>query len=242
MKTLIIIPAYNEALNLPGVVGDIRFNCPEADILVVNDCSFDNTLEVLEELDIPFLNLPVNLGIGGAVQSGFKYAVDNGYDIAVQFDGDGQHDASYISALVGPVAAGNADMTVGSRFIDNQGFQSSAMRRFGINFLSGLIKSLSGSDIKDVTSGMRAFSRPLFTYFAGNYAQDYPEPEAVLSAGLIGAEIVEIPVVMKERQNGKSSISSFGSIYYMLKVTLSLIFSRFFSKSGCARFDSPDFG
>lgn len=226
MKSLIIVPAFNEEQNLPGVVKDLRKNCPESDILAVNDCSTDDTLQVLEEQNILFLNLPVNLGIGGAVQSGYKYAVENGYDIAVQFDGDGQHDAKYVKALMEPIETGTADLVIGSRFIEKQGFQSSGMRRFGINFLSGLIFFLAGVRVKDVTSGMRATNRKLFSYFAEHYAQDYPEPEAVMCAGLTGARITEIPVKMKERAHGKSSIKSFGSVYYMLKVTLALLFDR----------------
>lgn len=226
MKTLIIIPAYNEELNIPGVIADLRKNCPENDILVVNDCSFDNTLKVARELGVRVLDLSVNLGIGGAVQSGYKYALKNNYDVAVQFDGDGQHDAKYIEKLLEPVKSGEADFVIGSRFIDKQGFQSSGIRRIGINFLSWLISILAGVKVKDVTSGMRAANRKMFSYFADNYAQDYPEPEAVMSAGLCGARITEVPVVMKERANGKSSIKSFGSAYYMLKVTLSLIFDR----------------
>ena len=232
MKTLIIIPAYNEELNLPAVVAELREHAPFADILAVNDCSFDATAATLEKLEVPYLDLKVNLGIGGAVQSGFKYAAANGYDIAVQFDGDGQHDARYIKDLIAPVESGKADMVIGSRFIDGEGFQSSAMRRVGIGFLSSVIRSLAKTDVKDVTSGMRAFSKRIFTYFSENYAQDYPEPEAVLTAGLIGAVIKEIPVRMRERQNGESSISSFGSVYYMIKVTLAMFFSKVFRNKG----------
>lgn len=226
MKILVIIPAYNEEGNIENVIKDLRENCPEADYLVVNDCSTDSTETVLEGMGANHVRLPINLGIGGAVQTGFRYAFENGYDYAVQFDGDGQHDATYISAILRPLVDGEADMSVGSRFVESEGFQSTAMRRFGINFLSRLIKTLCGVEVKDVTSGMRAFNSKLIALFAREYAQDYPEPEAVLSAGIHGARIVEIPVRMRERQSGKSSISPMKSAYYMIKVTLALLFSE----------------
>ena len=232
MKILVIIPAYNEELNIPYVIDDLRKNAPFADILAVNDCSFDKTDEVLTSLGVNHLNLCVNLGIGGAVQAGFKYAVQNDYDICIQFDGDGQHDARYIKDLIVPIETENADMVIGSRFIDKEGFQSSAMRRVGINFLSSLCRSFGKVDVKDVTSGFRAFSRRMFTFFAERYAQDYPEPEAVMVAGVYKANIKEVPVEMRARQNGESSISSFGSAYYMIKVSLALIFTRIFMDKG----------
>ena len=232
MKTLVIIPAYNEELNIPYVVDDLRKNAPFADVLAVNDCSYDNTDAVLTELGVNHLNLCNNLGIGGGVQAGFKYAVRNGYDICVQFDGDGQHDAKYIKDLIAPIKNENIDMVIGSRFIDKEGFQSSVMRRVGIKFLSSLCRSFGRVDIKDVTSGFRAFSKKMFTFFAERYAQDYPEPEAVMVAGVYKAKIKEVPVEMKARRSGESSISSFGSAYYMIKVSLALVFTRIFMDKG----------
>ena len=228
MKTVIIIPAYNEAENIENVLNDISKNCPGVDTVVINDCSTDATVETLERLGARYISLPVNLGIGGGVQTGYIFARDNGYDIAVQFDGDGQHDAGYLHDLIEPLERGEADIAIGSRFIEKEGFQSTAMRRFGISFLSGLIRTISGVSVKDVTSGMRAANRKMIEFFADNYAQDYPEPEAVLASGLAGAKIVEVPVKMRDRLGGESSISPLKSVYYMIKVTLAIILSGLF--------------
>ena len=223
MNTLIIIPAYNEAENLPAVLDDLRRFCPEAVPLIINDCSTDDTPAILLNLGVDYLSLPVNLGIGGGVQAGYRYALTNGFDAAVQFDGDGQHMAEYVRSLLEPLENGQADFVIGSRFLEKVGYQSSAMRRFGIRFLSRLIYRLCGLRVLDVTSGMRAANREMIAFFAEHYAQDYPEPEAILSAGLRGARIMEIPVRMRERQGGKSSINRLRSAYYMVKVTLALL-------------------
>lgn len=225
-KILIIIPAYNEEKNIVRTVQDIERNVPDADYIVINDCSVDSTKEILCSNDAYYLDLPVNLGIGGGVQTGYRYALEYGYDIAIQFDGDGQHDARYIQKLIEPILNSQADMVIGSRFIENEGFQSSALRRLGINFLSTLIWILCGIRIRDVTSGMRAVNQKMISEFAQNYAQDYPEPEAILAAGLLGAKIVEVPVRMHERQGGTSSINALRSVYYMIKVSISLILTR----------------
>jgi len=226
MRTLIIIPAYNEAKNITAVVAELHANAPWADYVIVNDCSTDETARICTENQFNMISLPVNLGIGGGVQTGYRYALSQNYDIAVQFDGDGQHMAEYIGDLVAPIESGQADITIGSRFIKKEGFQSSSMRRLGISFLSGLINILCGVKVRDVTSGMRAVNREMIAFFADNYAQDYPEPEAILASGLKGAHIIEIPVKMRERQSGISSINPIRSIYYMLKVSLALIISR----------------
>ncbi|WP_125116832.1 glycosyltransferase family 2 protein [Agathobaculum sp. Marseille-P7918] len=226
MKILIIIPAYNEEENIFNTIQDIRFKAPNVGYIVINDCSKDGTKAVLKENNIPYLDLPINLGIGGGVQAGYLYAMEHDYDIAIQFDGDGQHDALYIKDLIAPIESGQADVVIGSRFIEKKGFQSSTMRRMGINFLSGLIELLCSVKVKDVTSGMRAVNKKMICEFAQNYAQDYPEPEAILAAGLMGARIVEVPVCMHERQNGVSSINTLKSVYYMIKVSLALIIER----------------
>ena len=226
MKTLVIIPAFNEQDNIRHTLQDLADNGPAVDLLVVNDCSLDGTRKILEETGTPHLNLPINLGIGGGVQAGYRYARDNGYDIAVQFDGDGQHDAAHLAALIAPVAAGEADVAVGSRFVTHEGFQSSSARRFGIHFLSWLIRLLCGVKVLDVTSGMRAVNRRFVLEYAEHYAQDYPEPEALLYAGLKGAVIREVPVHMRQRMNGKSSISALKSVYYMVKVSLALLMGK----------------
>ena len=223
---LIIIPAYNEAENIIQTIQDIESHLPDASYVVVNDCSRDNTRETLKQYGARYLDLPVNLGIGGGVQTGYRYALEQGYDIAVQFDGDGQHDAAYIKDLIAPIESGRADVTIGSRFLEKEGFQSSAMRRLGIRFLSSLIHLLCGVKVKDVTSGMRAVNRNMIKEFSENYAQDYPEPEAILAAGLMRARIQEVPVRMRERQGGTSSINALRSMYYMIKVSIALVITR----------------
>ena len=225
-KVLVIIPCYNEEDNIVNTVENLRAECPEVDFLVVNDCSTDSSAELLRKHHYPFLDLPVNLGIGGGVQCGYRYARANGYDVAVQMDGDGQHDPAYLMQVVQPVLDGKLDMCIGSRFIKCEGFQTSFMRRVGIRFLSWLIHILCGQRILDVTSGFRATGPQLTAYFAEHYASDYPEPEAILAATLAGFRVGEAPVVMKERQGGVSSIRSFKSAYYMIKVSLSLIIDR----------------
>lgn len=223
---LVIIPCYNEEANIRRVVERLVQTCPEVDYLVVNDASTDRSEAILRENGFSHVTLPVNLGIGGGVQTGYRYAVENGYRIAVQMDGDGQHDPAYLAAVVEPVAAGKLDMCIGSRFVTREGFQSSPLRRFGINFLSGLIVLLSGKRVHDVTSGFRATGPAMTAYFANHYAADYPEPEAILSATLSGFSVGEVPVVMEERMGGVSSIRSFKSAYFMIKVSFSLLVNR----------------
>lgn len=226
MKTLIIIPAYNEQNTLAALIDDIQEKCPETDYLVVNDCSVDGTREVLKNMGATYVSAPVNLGIGGAVQTGYKYALKEGYDIAIQVDGDGQHDVSYVKDMVSLIEKDEADVIIGSRFIEKEGFQSSGARRMGIRFLSGLIRMMSGTRIKDVTSGFRAVNRRYIEVFAENYPDDYPEPEVIVISALSGARIKEIPVIMRERTDGVSSINMKRSVYYMIKVSIAIILCR----------------
>lgn len=226
MRILIIIPAYNEEKNIVNVVNRINSLNMQIDYLVVNDCSTDNTLECLKNNGIDYISLPINLGIGGGVQTGYKYALENGYDIAIQHDGDGQHDPMYFKDVLEPIITNEADIVIGSRFIEKQGFQSSAIRRVGIALLSKLIEISCGVKVKDVTSGYRAVNRKYLSFYANDYPSDYPEPEAIVSASLRGARIKEVPVIMNERQNGVSSINLIKSIYYMVKVSLSIIICR----------------
>lgn len=226
MKTLVIIPCYNESQNICQVVENLRAACPQVDYLVVNDCSTDNSVEILRAQGYNYLDLPVNLGIGGGVQCGYRYARGHGYDVTVQMDGDGQHDPAYLEAVIAPVAEGRLDMCIGSRFITKEGFQTSFLRRVGIRFLSGMIWLLTGRHVRDVTSGYRACGKALTNLFADQYAQDYPEPEAILRSVVAGYRVGEVPVVMAERQGGVSSIRAFKSIYYMIKVSLSLVIYR----------------
>ncbi len=225
-KVLIIIPVYNEAENIEKVVDNLILNYPQYDYIVVNDGSSDTTRDICRKRGYQYLNLTINLGIGGAVQTGYKYAQDKGYDIAVQMDGDGQHDIAYLEKMLPVLESGEADIVIGSRFIDKEGFQSSFFRRLGIKFLSGLIWIFTGKKIKDVTSGFRVVNKRFIDIYARYYSMDYPEPEAIISAIMNRGKIKEIPVVMQERISGDSSINLLRSAYYMVKVTLAIIVCR----------------
>lgn len=226
MKILIIIPAYNEQKNLEHVIGNLQSAVPDMDYLIINDCSRDDTEKLCKEKGYNFISLPINLGIGGGVQTGYKYAWEYGYDIAVQHDGDGQHDPEYMKAVIDPLLRGQADIAIGSRFLERKGFQSSAFRRLGIKFLSSLVWLCCGAKVKDVTSGFRAVNREYIRFYAEEYPSDYPEPEAIVTASLNGARIKEVPVMMRERENGVSSINLKKSVYYMIKVSVAIIVCR----------------
>ena len=226
VKILIIIPCYNEEENLERVVARLKKEAPQVDFLIVNDCSTDSSAAICKANGWRFLDLPTNLGIGGGVQSGYQYAAANDYDITVQMDGDGQHDPAYLEAVLAPVIAGELDMAVGSRFITKEGFQTSFMRRLGIRIISATIRMLCGARVLDVTSGFRACNKALTAFYARHYAQDYPEPEAIVSAVLNGYRVGEVPVVMQERMGGVSSINLLRSVYYMIKVPLALLVYR----------------
>lgn len=234
MKKLIIIPAYNEVDSIENVIKEITEFAPGYDYIVVNDCSVDGTKEKLKNKNINYLDMVVNLGIGGAVQGGYKYAFENGYDIAIQMDGDGQHDCRFLVALTEVLEKNEADISIGSRFIEKNGFQSNAIRRIGIRFLSKLINILTNYDIKDVTSGFRAVNKDIIKAYASNYPHDYPEPEAIVMASNYGARIVEVPVIMRERESGKSSINALRSVYYMIKVSLAIIIEKARGKGNSA--------
>lgn len=223
MKKLIIIPAYNESENIENTVKDIQKKAPDFDYVIINDCSGDNTRQICEANGFNIVNLPVNLGIGGAVQTGYKYACRYGYDIAVQVDGDGQHDPAFLNEMAETLIKEDADMLIGSRFLEKEGFQSSKIRRVGISYFTWLIKLLTGKKITDPTSGLRMINRKLIEIFAESYPRDYPEPESVVHVIKLKKKVVEIPVVMRERQGGSSSIRFFSSIYYMIKVTIAIL-------------------
>ena len=223
MKKLIIIPAYNEEESIRQTVEDIKKNAQEFDYIVINDCSNDSTAQICKENDFDYINLPINLGIGGAVQTGYRYAYENGYDMAVQVDGDGQHDVASLKKMAEIMEQNNIDMVIGSRYIEKQGFQSSFMRRVGINYFSWLIYIISKVRITDPTSGLRMVGRNGLELFAKDYPKDYPEPETTVAMLRRGMKVVEIPVVMRERQGGQSSIRAWKSIYYMVKVTMAIL-------------------
>lgn len=226
MKCLIIIPAYNEAESIERIVDNIIQNYPQYDYVVVNDGSTDATRKICKENRYQVLNLPINMGIGGAVQTGYRYAMDNGYDMAVQIDGDGQHDIAFLEGMIRHMEEEKVDCVIGSRFVTKEGFQSSGLRRTGIQFLSILGFVLTGVRVRDITSGYRLVNRKFIQIFARDYPADYPEPEAIVIAAIHGGKIREYPVVMKERETGTSSITLKRSVYYMIKVTLAMLIRR----------------
>lgn len=222
----IIVPAYNEQDNIRSVIESLNAHNPAWMIAVVNDCSTDDTATIVKTYPYAtLLDLPINLGIGGGVQTGFKFAARQGYDIAVQFDGDGQHIASEIDALIAPIIDDLADVTIGSRFVHHSEseFRSTAARRVGIRYFAVLNSFLIGQKITDNTSGFRAYNKRAINTLARNYPNDYPEPEAVIMLGRTGYRIKEIPTRMLHRVGGTSSITAVKSVYYMIKVTLAIL-------------------
>jgi len=223
-RALAIIPAFNEQAAIAGTLQNLKQEVPEIDILVINDGSADHTSAVARETGLAtVVDLPCNLGIGGAVQTGFKYADRAGYDVAIQFDADGQHLAQEIDHLIAPLLSGEADVVLGSRFLGERTFQSTFARRIGI-FLFHLLNSwIIRQPITDNTSGFRAYSRRAIAFLSDHYPMDYPEPEAVILLGKNGFTLKEIPVAMQERQGGVSSINLRRSVYYMVKVMLAIL-------------------
>ena len=226
MKVLIIIPAYNEQESIERVIDNLIANYPQYDYVIINDGSTDETREICDRSGYKVLDLPINLGIGGAVQTGYRYALRNNYDVAVQMDGDGQHDPAYLEGMLSAIENNEADAVIGSRFVNKEGFQSSVSRRMGIGFLSILGKVLTGVRLRDITSGYRMVNRKLISIYANDYPSDYPEPEAMVIAAIHGCKVLEYPVIMCERESGASSINFKRSVYYMIKVTLAMVIRR----------------
>lgn len=227
-KVLLIIPAYNEETNILKTFNSIikynKKNNTSYDVIVINDGSRDNTEQILVDNNIPHIQLVHNLGIGGAVQTGYKYAYENNYDVAVQFDGDGQHDVRYVSKIIKPILDLKADMVIGSRFIEDiDTFKSSRARRVGIKVISLFMKFATGRKVYDTTSGFRACSKELIYDFSLSYPSEYPEPITTAEVLKKGYKVDELSVEMNERDGGVSSIRAWKSIYYMLNVCLALL-------------------
>lgn len=218
-KLLIIIPAYNEEDSILRTVTAVR-GTSDADYLVVNDGSSDGTGAILQRNGIPHLELPVNLGIGGAMQAGYKYAVRRGYDYAMQLDADGQHNPEDIVRLQHVMEQGDCDMVIGSRFVETTGYKGSLTRRAGIYYFYWLVRLLTGVRVKDPTSGFRLVNRRVMERFAKSYPADYPEVEVIVEMARLGYRMREIRVEMSARQGGRSSITPVRSVYYMAKVTV----------------------
>lgn len=221
-KLLVIIPAFNEEANVGGVIADVKKNVPQADIIVIDDGSFDATSLVAERAGARVLTHPFNMGIGATMQTGYKYARFKGYDVAVQVDADGQHPADQIMRLVEPVLSGKADLSVGSRFLEGGGYKASLARSAGMTVFSGVVSAIIKVRITDTTSGFRAAGRKCIEYFSNHYPDDYPEVEALVLLHRKGFSIMEVPVRMRARAGGRSSITPVKSVYYMIKVLLAI--------------------
>ena len=236
MKVLLISPSFNEEENVlknyQNIVNYNKKNKTNYDLVVVDDGSIDRTKEICIKNNIPHISLIHNLGIGGAVQTGYKYAFENNYDIAIQFDGDGQHDVNYVKDIMEPLINDDCDMVIGSRFMDknSSAFKSSFARRIGIRIISFFIKMKTGKRVYDTTSGFRAVNKKTIELFATDYPFDYPEPISTVEVLKRGYIVKEIPVSMNERETGTSSIKAWKKIYYMLNVVISIIVSGFGGK------------
>jgi len=220
MKILAIIPAFNEADNIHAVLEDLR--CFDGDLLVVNDGSSDETAAVAKGLGAQVVSHPFNLGIGGTIQTGLKFARENGYDLAIQFDGDGQHRADQIFKITELVLKGEADLVIGSRTLPG-GYKMGITRFMGSRVFHWLIRTLSGHTIEDPTSGFRCYGKRTIALFSRYYTDDYPEVESIITAARSGLRVIEVPVLLRGRPSGHSSITRRKSAYYMLKVTLAMV-------------------
>jgi glycosyltransferase involved in cell wall biosynthesis len=228
VKIAVVIPAYNEEASIASVVEAVnKLSSDQLQLtpVVVNDASRDTTGELIARLNCVSLHLPINLGIGGAVQTGVKFAFNNGFDLAVQIDADGQHPPQFIPQLASELEKNQWDIVIGSRFIDKQGFQSTFARRSGIRLLQWLLECFTGRAVTDPTSGMRLMNRKAMKVVYEFYPDEYPEPEAIILYYRRGLMFGEIPVQMNERQGGESSIQGLRGCYYMFKVTIAIIFT-----------------
>jgi glycosyltransferase involved in cell wall biosynthesis len=227
LRCIAVVPAYNEEESIGRVIEEIRAFDPEFDIVVVDDGSADRTSDAAEKKGAHVVRLPFNLGIGGAVQTGFRYAAEQRFELAVRVDGDGQHDASELPKLLEPILSDEADIAVGSRFVTAEGFLSSRSRRVGIRILAAAVSALVHQRVTDPTSGFQAVNRRAIALFAADYPHDYPEVEATVLVAKHRLRRTEVPVTMRERSAGRSSIGTLHSVYYMAKVMLALFVGMF---------------
>ena len=231
LRRVAIVPAYNEEDSIARVVDELLAYDGGLDVVVIDDGSTDRTAEVARDRGARVVRLPFNLGIGGAVQTGFRYAWEHDFDVAVRVDGDGQHDPSELDAVLAPVLAGDADVVVGSRFIGGDGYRSSRSRRLGIRLLALSVSALTRQRVTDPTSGFQAANRKGIRLFAADYPHDYPEAEAAVMASKHALRLREVPVAMRARETGRSSITAVRSVYYMVKVVLAIFVALFRRKA-----------
>jgi len=231
-KVLIIVPAYNESRAIRITVRDLKRMYPAYDVLVINDGSIDDTERQAESAGARVVSLPYNLGIGGAIQTGYQVAHAESYDATIQIDGDAQHDPVFLNDVLSPVLKGELDLCVGSRFLSEAStFKSTFMRRLGIRFFASLLRGLTGTNLTDPTSGFRATSKPLIQHFSEYYPIDFPEPEAIKMAKRFSLRVGEVPVNMRKRLGGVSSIRYLSTLYYMIKVTFAILIDSLKSKT-----------
>ena len=231
LRRVAIVPAFNEEASVARVVDELRAFDPGLEVVVIDDGSTDRTAEVARGRGARVVRLPFNLGIGGAVQTGFRYAWEHGFDLAVRVDGDGQHDPRELGAVLEPVLAGEADIAVGSRFTGREGYRSSRSRRIGIRLLAAVVSALTGQRVTDPTSGFQAANRLGIRLFAADYPHDYPEAEATVMVFKHRLRLREVPVAMRARESGRSSITAIRSVYYMVKVLLAIFVALFRRKA-----------
>jgi glycosyltransferase involved in cell wall biosynthesis len=227
LRSIAIVPARNEEASLGLLLAEIRAAEPDLGIVVINDASTDSTSRVAEAAGVPMVNLPFNVGIGGTVQTGYQYALEHGFELAIQVDGDGQHDPREIGQVLKPILEGRADLVVGTRFVKGGGYRGTRLRRVGIRIFAAIVSLLVGQRVSDTTSGFRAVNRKALRLFAAEYPHDYPEVESIVLLSRHGLRMVEVPVQMRVRETGNSSITALRAAYYMIKVLLALFIGLF---------------
>lgn len=227
LRSIAIVPAYNEAESLGTVLEEIRAADPDLDVVVVNDGSTDASANVAAAAGAAVVSLPFNVGIGGAVQTGYQYALEHGFEVAIQVDGDGQHDPREIAEVLEPILEGRADLVVGTRFVTGGGYRGTRLRRVGIRIFAAVVSLLVGQRVSDTTSGFRAVNGRALKLFAAEYPHDYPEVESIVLLSRHHLRMLEVPVQMRVRETGNSSITAMRSAYYMIKVLLALFIGIF---------------
>jgi hypothetical protein len=227
LRTLAIVPAFNEEGSLGQVLEEIRAADPDLHVVVINDCSTDTTAEIAARAGVSVVHLPFNVGIGGAMQTGYQYARDHGFEVAIQIDSDGQHDAAELGKLFAPLARGEADMVIGTRFAGVGAYKATPGRRIGMVMFSAVARMLVKLKITDPTSGFRAVNRHGIALFAREYPHDFPEVESNVLAARHGLRIVEVPVQMRERAAGRSSVTTIRGTYFVIRILLALFVSLF---------------